>query len=341
MSKKNSKRSSAVISRLKGLVSIIETFNRTDGVLGNAAGTTSVPWSSVRGSWLLSSNKAISASAGSDYPISTLSFTKEDVTLSADGIGPGVGTAFWVTDANNWWGTYQDSNYTCQTCYNTSNVASYVTNSTYVPASGGNCASSSSPCGSYNAGNPAPGYYCYFTNIDPSWFGWGCGGLQPGAWNTVSCGQCGGCPGTCCRRCEQNYNAGNCASYYQSCNAYNTYYPAFTFNTSNISTYNASTPYSCNCTTSYSIKLIKNVAGTISTVTSFAISAAIVGMKTVLSGNSVTVKAYSASGYTSQIGADQSFTISGQTKTKKHGILKAPNTYTPTQTSIIDEFRGE
>jgi hypothetical protein len=339
MSKKISSKSSKIISRLKGLVSVIDTFNRTDGVLGFGGGTTSVPWSVVRGSWLVGANQATSATAGSSYPIATLNFTQEDVTLSVDGIGPGIGTAFWVTDANNWWGTYQDTNYTCQTCYNTSNIATYVTNSTYVPASGGNCSSFSYPCGQYNAGNPAPGYYCWFTNIDPSWFGWGCGGLQPGAWSTVPCGSCGGCPTTCCRRCEQNYNQGNCASYYSSCNAYNTYYPAFTFNTSNPSTYNASTPYNCNCTTAYSVKLIKMISGTISTVASFTINAAAVGLRTVLSGNTVTIRAYSSAGYTSQIGSDQSTTISGQVKTKKHGILKAPNTYTPTQSSVIDEFR--
>lgn len=81
------------------------------------------------------------------------------------------------------------------------------------------------------------------------------------------------------------------------------------------------------------------ISGTISTVASFTINAAAVGLRTVLSGNTVTIRAYSSAGYTSQIGSDQSTTISGQVKTKKHGILKAPNTYTPTQSSVIDEFR--
>lgn len=342
MSKKNSKKSAGVISRLKGLTSITDTFNRTNGGLGYGGGTSSVPWTSVRGSWAISSNKASTSNTPSDYSLSTLVFTKEDVTLQADGISPGVGTAFWVTDSNNWWGTYVDATQTCQTCYNASNVASYVTNSTYVPASGGNCASNSTTCSAYNTGNPTGTYGQYYAFVyydfsppSPS----SCS-YYDSTWTQAPAATCGSQPGfsSCCRVRYPNYNPGNCSAYVTNCTSYNTYTPAYTYNTANISTYNASTAYSCNCTTGYSVKVIKNISGTITQVASFAYDTLVQSLKTILSGSTITVRGYSDIAYATQIGADQSTSSTGASKTKKHGILHAPVTYSPTQTSVIDGF---
>jgi hypothetical protein len=80
------------------------------------------------------------------------------------------------------------------------------------------------------------------------------------------------------------------------------------------------------------------ISGTVSTVASIAFDSVIVGFKTILSGGNVTINGFMATGYTSQNGGDRTTAVTGYTKTKKHGILKAPNTYSPTQTSVIDSF---
>ena len=337
MPRSRSGKSKSVISRLKGLLSITEPFTRSDAASLGFAASSSSQWSDIRGSWAVSSNKASSSTAGSSYPLSTLIFTKEDVTLSVDEIGPGVGTAFWVTDANNWWGTYQDAVQTCQTCSNTSNCATYVTNTTNVAAVPGNCSTYSYVCSYYNAPTPlGQGYSPGFC----SWNG-DCGGAVTRACNACGGGSC--CQdsgGPCCAFYGPKYSPGSCAGYATPCNAYNATTPAYSYTVTNCSTYNAVTNYDCNCTTAYSIKLIKSISGTVSQVASFAIASIAVGMKTVLSGSTVTVKAYASNSYASQIGADQSTTVTGYTKTKNHGILKASTTYSPAQTSVIGSFEA-
>jgi hypothetical protein len=338
MPRSRSGKSKSVISRLKGLLSITEPFTRSDNASLGFAASSSSQWSNVRGSWAIATNKASSATAGSSYPLATLVFTKEDVTLSVDEIGPGVGTAFWVTDSNNWWGTYQDATQTCQTCTNTSNCATYVTNTVNVAAVPGNCATYSTVCSSYNAPvYNGEGYSPAFCSAGPC----------PAPSVSRACNACGGpgcCPApytNCCAVYGPRFSPGTCSANSTPCNAYNATTPAYSYTVSNCSTYNAVTNYDCNCTTAYSVKLIKSVSGTVSQVASFAIASIAVGMKTVLSGNTVTVKAYASTSYASQIGADQSTTVTGYTKTKKHGILKASTTYSPAQTSVIGSFGAE
>jgi len=65
----------------------------------------------ARGSWTISSNQATTASAANTYPIATVTGASSAQTLNAD-VGVGTGIAFWVTDANNWWGVYrQETNF--------------------------------------------------------------------------------------------------------------------------------------------------------------------------------------------------------------------------------------
>jgi hypothetical protein len=369
-----------IASRLKALLSITETFNRADTSSLTTAGSTSAKWDSVRGSWGISSNKASSSTSASSYPISTLTFSKEDVTISIDGITSGVGTAFWVTDSGNWWGTYVDGTQSCQTCASGGNCASYYsccqgtmngsnpytatccfgnynavnTVSGTNPATCNNGFATTCPCSTYNLGNIA-GYYVYYA----------CGGSGNAA-PASSCGltfaqaqACGGCK----RNSSPYYNGGNCVcpasqciggytpgtdySYTNTstcnqtgdCTQFNVSYCNSNYDSNCCGSYNATTYYDCNCVTNNSIKLIKSIAGTISTVATFALSSTVAGFKTILNGNTVTVQAYSGSGYTSKIGSDQFSTVSGYSKTKKHGILKAPTTYAASQGSAIDEFK--
>ena len=186
MSKKVAGRNFKAISRLKALVSVIETFNRTDAAsLGKTS--TGASWSNVRGSWGISSNKASSSDAASGYPLATLNFSKEDVTLTAKGVGPGVGTAFWVTDSNNWWGTYVDTEQTCQTCSTAGNCNAYGS----VYSSGGNCATYGTQV---TANNPTVGTtFCATSN--PTYYA-----TQVAANST-------------CVNYGTNYSGGTCANY--------------------------------------------------------------------------------------------------------------------------------
>lgn len=357
-------RRASVSSRLKALLSVVENFTRANNAGLGAANNTSALWTSVRGSWGITANKGISSSA-SGYPISTLTFSKEDVTLSASGVGPGVGTAFWVTDSNNWWATYVEANQVCQTCQNTSNCANFVTNFTFTPASGGNCANFTTVCNAFNTYYPGNTffYYNYNQHAVANYY----------CPNGLGGGHCGGCDWTAClnspngqnpcyppgyANCSFGYpwtwyccpdgpyqgsnaSGGNCAASSTNCAAYNTYYPSTYNSTTNCAAFNAITNYDCNCVTNQSVSLVKSVSGTITNVANHAFNAAVASFKTILSGNTVTVKGYSSNGYTSQIGADRTTTISGQVKSKKHGIIAAPVTHAPVQVTQIAEFKVE
>jgi hypothetical protein len=424
------KRKNISVSRLKALVSVIDLFNRTPenpASLGVAGGA---PWSAVRGTWGVSSGKAISGESPSNYPLATLTFTKEDVTLSVDGVGPGVGSSFWVSDAGNWWGTVVDGQQSCQTCYNAGTCQQFFNccNGNTNPIVPGNtfscCVGSTNPvvpgnsftfcsatnpvvpgnsftfCASSNPvvpGNSFSYTYCVSSSYQNVFFvvNYTCGcnsycsqgcNAAPGS----SCGltfsqaqACGGCKrcsnsgggttvcnafatangtnpstGGNCNQFAQGTNpssGGNCAQFAQgtnpstggNCNQFGTCYNAATggncnaFASNCCYAYNTGNAFSCNCVVNNKVKLIRSISGTISNVATFSFNATVAGFKTILSGNTVTVKAYSGSGYQSQIGADQSTTVSGYTKTKKHGILKGPVTYTDAQTSEINEFRVE
>ena len=576
-------RNSAAISRLKALKTVVETFVRSNSASLEKTNS-GATWTDIRGAWAIASNAASTSTAGSSYPISVLTFVDEDVTISVGGVGPGMGTAFWVTDSNNWWGAYVDGVQTCSTCETPGNPATYTYNyvsggncatystvpgncatystvngncstystvpgncttysminvncstysfvagncSTYSTTPGncstwsminvncstysttpGNCAtwstvpgncstwstSCSYPCNattpscSYpcNATTPSCSYPCNANNASncssynsincSTWSrvpafnffaGYGCPGVGNGAPGS-SCGltfaqaqACGGCknlgstwtPATfpCNANNTQNcagYNASNCSTWStscsypcstwstscsypcstwstscsypcnavnpasypcnatnptnypcnafnkaypcnatnpasypcnatnpnaQPCNAYNKAYPCNATNATNypcnatnatnypcnatnpasypcnatnpvtyatvISSYNAATYYTCNCVTDNKIKIVKMIAGTLTTVATLSFASAIASFKAILSGNTITIQAFTGSNWTTQIGSDQSTVVSGYTKTKKHGILKGVVTYSPSETSTIDEFR--
>jgi hypothetical protein len=87
------------------------------------------------------------------------------------------------------------------------------------------------------------------------------------------------------------------------------------------------------------IKIIKMIAGTLTTVATLSFASAIASFKAILSGDTITIQAFTGTNYTTQIGTNQATIVSGYTKTKKHGILKGVVTYAPSDTSVIDEFR--
>lgn len=305
---------------LSALTSVIDTFNRSNqSGLGTAKGQR---WKIWRGAWEILNNTANSSSVPSTHALATLNFTKTDVTISVSGAGPGMGTAFWVSDANNWWAATYEQVYSCQTCggcagYNTPSCCAFNT----VPANPPSPPPGGCPPAGSVPGNPGnPGNPC-------------CNSCVPKTTPPVGF-------------CQQTYNPysrnlpnppnppspqppcvllpGNPATYPCSGNCFNFFCSApFTF--------------SCNCTTAHSIKILSAIASTISTAASSAFSSTIASFRAVLSGNNVTIRAYSDSSWASQIGSDWNTNLTSPNKNKAHGIIKSPATFS--QSSSIDEFR--
>lgn len=131
----------------------------------------------------------------------------------------------------------------------------------------------------------------------------------------VFCGTCGGA-GTSANCCNiPGYYTYGCATCFASYT-----YGCTTCNVSGVTHY---------------IRILRSVAGTVTAIVSQLVSAAIGSIRTILSGNSVTVKAYSATDYTSQIDSDIVTTDSVSTKTTNHGIILGPSAYN--QGTTIDE----
>jgi len=397
------------VTVLNALSSVLDGFTRTDnGSSLGLADNTQAPignWANLRGSWGISSNKASTATAASSYPLATLTFTATDVTVQADGIGPGAGTAFWVTDSGNWWGTYLDGVQACQTCSNTANCISYSAcciTGTYTAGTGYTCCVT----GTYTAGTgysccisasttPGTAYSCCTSPVFTPGSSYTCTvftgnvfagyGLVPsgtpytsqgGTGNAAPCSSCGGCPtGYVCRNLGQTagYGPGTCyntdsyvcnatGTCYNAdsyvCNATGTCYNANSFVcNANGTCYNANsfvcnangfcctggtnavTYYNCNCVTNQKIKLIQSVANSVSTIITWAVTGTVVGIKTLLSGSNVTVRAYTGASWTTQVvEGDLVQTGVSAVKTKVHGILVAPATYSTAQTSVVDTF---
>ena len=71
-----------------------DLFDRADQTgLGGA-------WTSIRGSFNISGNKAVGTT--NDYPISVVTASSQDVDINLRGISEGAGAALWVTDSGNW-----------------------------------------------------------------------------------------------------------------------------------------------------------------------------------------------------------------------------------------------
>lgn len=332
---------------LSALTSVIDTFNRSNqSGLGTAKGQR---WKIWRGSWEILNNRASSSTAASSYPLATLTFTKQDATISIGDPNPGTGAAFWVTDANNWYSTVYVQQEVCQTCTNCNSWNA----SNCAQASGGNCATwfnvnpcvywecsdGASNCGNCAAFNPTTGGNCATWNP-----------IVPGnctQWNNVAP------KGFCFGPSRNPSTGGNCATtnplVFGNCNSWNNPVclgnapgncqfanPVFcvNFNPSNC---NAFFSFSCNCVTENRINIISSIASTITTVVSTLWSGTIGSFRTILSGNSATIQAYTSTNYTSQIGSNSVQNLSSPQKSKLFGIIKAPSSFG--SGNSIDEFR--
>jgi hypothetical protein len=111
------------------LFSFIDSFDRANGALGTSSDGKAA-WTVQRGNFTISSNRA--SSSNTDNSIATVSMASSTITnaqvnmVSDQG---GTGLAFWVTDANSWWGIYP---------YYTSATSNVTTNQCAGPAPSNN-----------------------------------------------------------------------------------------------------------------------------------------------------------------------------------------------------------
>ena len=285
----------------------IDTFNRTDttGSLGPA--TDGSLWKALRGTWKVTSNKAQSTDAASGYPAASVVMPNKATSIKIQGPVSGSGALIWVTDANNWWAvdlyqsTYSTPNYTTNFAGNVCNAGNYA-NAVYT------CNSSTTN-------------YCFATNY---------AGPYCGAWNS-----------------NNIKNAAYCRSYYynsytyqyacgSTCNA-STYTPASFYCTSSSPTY-----YTYQSGTSYFypqfLRVLQSVGNTVSQIASLQVSdnATINGLKALISGTTITARAYSDANMTSQVGGNLVYNATGASVTTEYGLLLTPSAYN--QGNSVDDI---
>lgn len=309
-----------------------DSFDRTDQ---SGLGTSSDGsiWSIIRGSFSISSNKAVGAD--NNYPMAAVNTPMQDVSISITEASQGASAALWVTGSGDWWAVGIDqaavncncsANYSCYG-YNTSNCNSlsclyYASNADSGCAF--NCsAKNAATCGGYaimgyNASN-CKGYNAYNAKTKT---GGNCTGYNasnayysPQGWAN--------CTG---------FTSGNCIYYNYFCNSYGYSYCVYEYCIGN---YNGSY---CNywapdggqsCQTCYPqyIRIIKSVGSTISEIASWTVSSIANSFRVKTTGSQITIQAFSDSSLVSQIDSDIVYTPTGVSLTSEFGLTIKPSSY--------------
>lgn len=307
------------------ITSLIDNFNRTtSGSLGTPSGGGT--WIATKGTWNANGTQATSADAASTYPIASAEMNKKDVTINLDvSTSGGAGISFWITDAQNWWGLFPYTN-TVTSYFSSCNSYSQGTACTaYTQGTGCNGWTSTSVCNGWTSTSScnswtsssscngyAAGYNIFYQVYYQYCTGWSGGGSTCNGWTGGSA--CNSwVPGSSC----------NSWTYTQSCSTYSY--------TSNCNSYSQGTSTSAGTKT---LRLIKSVSNVITTVVDQTIASLPASLKLITSGTSITGRAYSGAGQTTQIGTDlTSVQTAGGTK---HGIILAPGGYT--QGTTVDNI---
>lgn len=327
-----------IVESSRSVNPFLETFNRANT---SSLSTTDVEWAEITGDWVIDTNTAYTATSASSYPIATFDSQKYNVSLRATNGDnkAGFGVAFWVQDTNNWWALVSDSTtttgsysyYTCPeggylsgtTCYNTrtdvyirgfSLGEGCVNNHAYDYTINGiddcTCNDNCQPCEYYLANGSCYAVALPSTEEDcaisgGTYIGGGCY-FFPVFW----------CP-------PYTYQAPGCGPYYGSITYDYTY--AATLATAYATTY------------TYTMKLIKNVAGTVSLVatqehgTDTSDGNYINTLSVVTNENQLTL-----SGVRNGLNVSFSHTAVSPLVADNHGIILAPASRN--QGSRIDDF---
>jgi hypothetical protein len=228
---------------------------------------------------------------------------KKDVTISLTGTGNGGGSLLWVTDSGNWWATdiYQYSYST--PWYYSSATGSYNCN-VYGNASGCDAIGSN---------------YAYNCNVS----GYCCPSCN--AWNSntkKNAAYCRTYSYSATYYCSSNVTGYFCAAYYtySVCNSGTQVYT-----TTQGGTYYYYPTY---------IRILQSVANTVSSIATGYVgdSVTLQSLKTIISGNQITVKGYSDTNTTTQVGSDLVYTATGAAVTAEYGIVITPSGYSAVNT---------
>lgn len=81
-----------------------DAFNRADTINTLGVADSGQAWTILRSQWRINSNNANTTGAKTDYPLANIDAGFLDFELEANELTPGTGVAIRVEDANNWWG---------------------------------------------------------------------------------------------------------------------------------------------------------------------------------------------------------------------------------------------
>lgn len=291
-----------------------DDFNRTTASELTGTGK---PWISINGTWTANGTVATSSTAASSYPYA-VRLSSLNTTQSAQ-VSNGTGLIFWSNSGSTWYSvvsnkttttsTYNCNPYSCNcvscNCSTSGGDAYSCSGGTYPNCSNG---STATPTGTSCDVCPS-GYVSYYGQ---------CGS-----------GNCGGYP--CSIQPQGSYNCVTTYSY--SCNSATCYTPVITTCETCCQTcYNTCSSSS----DAYYLKLLKSVSGTVSeATTAISLSSAAVAILALVSGNTITAKAYSDSAMTTQLGTTLTHTASSPSKGYYVGIIKAPS---DGQGSTVDNY---
>ena len=333
---------------------ISDNFNRPNSSTLGTASNGIAQWTTLRGSWGVSSFQANSATAATSGALATTTLTKPVPNYQIDldiPSGAGVGTAFWVTDQNNWWAaiTYQ----TTSTAYSCPSGGSL---------SGTTCTTSSSYGASLTSGSsyvgPATSSTVYY--VEEVRYGYEPIGIACGSQCTQFGGAC--INGTCqewgsyiyCTSTPTSTPSSFCSSTVYSCSApsylsgtdcYTSYSYYYCPNGGDLSgttcTVTSSYPATATPVTSYSVRLINSASGTISTVQTLSTSVETKSLRVTTTNNAINVKAYGSVGQ-SGTPAELNYTATSPTITGNLGVIKiipvTGGSASVNQTNSVDNF---
>lgn len=333
---------------------ISDDFNRINSSTLGTASNGIAQWTTLRGAWGILSSQASSTTAATSGALATTPLTKPvpnyDITLDIPN-GAGVGAAFWVTDQNNWWAaiTYQVSS-TSYSCPNGGTLSGTTCNtSSSYPAQTG---STQTSCG---APSTTTQYYAEEVRFGYEPIGIPCGSQctqfggscinstcqEPGAYiyctstptnSVTSCSSTTtNCPGGCSLAGD-----GNCYSYSSFL-----FCPNGGDLSGNQCVVSSSYAATASTTIAYSVRLIRAVSGTISTVQTVTTSAPTKSLRVTTTNNAINVKAYSVEGQTGPA-TELNHTATSPTITGNLGIIKTvpvtSGAASANQTNIVDNF---
>ena len=332
---------------------IVDFFNRTtSGSLGSTpAGNV---WSGIRGVWYANGSKAQSDDTATTYPVAVIPFSANATVTALT--SNGVGVVFWQTASGDWWATTPYS-YTALEPYCISNSCctgsnTCASNSCCTGSPGGciasSCCTGSNTCASNSCctGSPAAsGSTCVprntfgenYTYIDP------CGG------STIIVYAASGCQNvswSCANTCVANAcctGSNTCVSNSCCTTSANTCVANSCCTGSNTCASNSCCSTANNTRYYWAIKIIKAVAGvftqqkTQDLINALNVSTEqVAGIKLITSGSNITVRGYSDTGLTAQVGTDVTLTDGTAVRGSGVGIIKTDSANN--QGSTLDNF---